>query len=89
MKKIRAIIICVVGILLAIIAFNFIRSLGSTYIESSATSYEINGMKGGNDTQKFNKRIQAFSNKHHLSAIKVFNVVAEGASADIVSKMHV
>lgn len=89
MKKIRAIIICVVGILLAIIAFKFIRSLGSTYIESSATSYEINGMKGGNDTQKFNKRIQAFSNKHHLSAIKVFNVVAEGASADIVSKMHV
>lgn len=51
MKKIRTIIIFIVGILFSIIAFSFIRSLGSTYIESSSTSYEISGMKGGNNTQ--------------------------------------
>lgn len=89
MKKIRTIIIFIVGILFSIIAFSFIRSLGSTYIESSSTSYEINGMKGGNNTQKFNNTIQKFLNKHNISAIKVFNVVEGGASTDIVTKMHV
>ncbi len=89
MKKIRTIIIFIVGILFSIIAFSFIRSLGSTYIESSSTSYEISGMKGGNNTQKFNNTIQKFSNKHNISAIKVFNVVEGGASTDIVTKMHV
>lgn len=89
MKKIRVTIISIIGLLFAILAFNFIRSLGSTYIESNSTSYEINGMKSENDTNKFNKIIQDFSIKHDISAIKVFNVVNDTASADIVTKMHV
>lgn len=88
MNRVRHCLISIVGIILALFVFLFIKSLGSTYIETNHSSYEIEGMKNGNSNTEFNRVIENYTKKHNISAIKVFNVVDSG-SDDIISKMHV
>lgn len=89
MKKVRYLSIGIVGIILSFIVLAFVNSLGSTYIESSNSSYEIRGMKEKNDASKFNKIIDSYVKSHDVAAIKVFNVLPKTGSNDVETKMYV
>lgn len=88
-NKIRRITIRVVSVICLLVLFAFVRSIAPTYIESSRTAYEINGMRGGIDSKRFNRAITNYTNQHHVSAIKVFNVQTVNDTGDTQTKMYV
>lgn len=89
MNRIRRITIWMVSIICLLVLFTFVQSTAPTYIESSRTAYEINGMQGGVDSKKFNSAITNYTNKHHVSAIKVFNVQTVNDTGNTQTKMYV
>ncbi|QYH51441.1 hypothetical protein [Liquorilactobacillus hordei] len=89
MKRTRHVVVSFVSIICLLVLFAFIRSLGTTYIESSHTSYEINGMKNGLNSTKFNKAIDSYTKKHKISAIKVFSVPIVDGRNDTSTRMYV
>lgn len=89
MRKVRTLITIIVSILyLSVIAF-FVRSLGPNYITPNQTSYEIQGMTGGINANKFNGAIRNYANKHKISVIKVFNVPAVNKNDEVTVKSYV
>ena len=78
-----------VSIICLLVLFTFVQSTAPTYIESSRTAYEINGMQGGVDSKKFNRVVTNYTNKHHVSAIKVFNVQTVNDTGNTQTKMYV
>lgn len=89
LKRTRHVVVSFVSIICLLVLFAFIRSLGTTYIESSHTSYEINGMKNGLNSTKFNKAIDSYTKKHKISAIKVFRVPVVDGGNDTSTRMYV
>ncbi|MEW2859125.1 DUF1430 domain-containing protein [Lactiplantibacillus paraplantarum] len=89
MNKVRRFVIGIISFICLILVFAFIRSLGSTYIETSHTSYEISGMKNGINANKFNRTIQKYTQSHNISAIKVFNVPIVDGGNTTNTKMYV
>ena len=89
MNRIRRITIWMVSIICLLVLFTFVQSTAPTYIESSRTAYEINGMQGGVDSKKFNSAITSYTNEHHVSAIKVFNVQTVNDTGNTQTKMYV
>ena len=89
MKKVRYFSITIVGIILSFVVLAFAHSLGTTYIESSNSSYEILGMKNKNNSAQFNNAIESYTKAHNISAIKVFNVLPQDGSSEVQTKMYV
>lgn len=89
MNKIRRITIRMVSVICLLVLFAFVRSIAPTYIESSRTAYEINGMRGGIDSKRFNSAITNYTKRHHVSAIKVFNVQTVNDTGATQTKMYV
>ncbi|MCM8607275.1 MULTISPECIES: DUF1430 domain-containing protein [Lactiplantibacillus] len=89
MNKVRRIVIGIISSICLILIFAFVRSLGSTYIETSHVSYEISGMTNGVNADKFNRVIQNYTQSHNISAIKVFNVPMVDGGNTTNTKMYV
>ncbi|WP_334116762.1 DUF1430 domain-containing protein [Ligilactobacillus sp.] len=89
MRRIKKAMIFLAGTVCVILVLLFVHSLGPAYIEPNGMSYDIEGMRGGADSSRFNKVVEEYAEEHDASAIKVFNVPAVSGGDGPVIRIHV